>query len=113
MDKSQVRLGPMDPIGAFAVSGDLGLIPVESCATAIAGVHAKQGTVFNDRPVLHRVGGLFHRFGRFGLMELVGQTVEGVDQKPVDKQFPAVSKIDGLDAASGLRLLSEAPRAPG
>jgi hypothetical protein len=46
-------------------------------------------------------------------MELVGQTVEGVDQKPVDKQFPAVSKIDGLDAASGLRLLSEAPRAPG
>jgi hypothetical protein len=46
-------------------------------------------------------------------MELVGQTVEGVDQKPVDKQFPAVSKIDGLDDASGLRFLSEATRAPG
>ena len=79
MDKSQVRLGPMDPIFAFAVSGDLGLIAVESCATAIAGVHAKQGAVLNDRPVLHRVGGLFHRFGRFGLMELVGQTVERFD----------------------------------
>ena len=101
LDKSQVRLGPMDSILAFAVSGDLGLISVESCPTAIAGVHTEKGAVLNDRTVLHGVGRLFHGFGRFGLMELMRQTVEGLDQKPVDKQFPAVSEIDGMGDARG------------
>jgi hypothetical protein len=34
-------------------------------------------------------------------MEFMRQTVEGLDQKPVDKQFPAVSEIDGMGDARG------------
>ena len=59
----------MDTVGAFAIAGNLGGIPIEFGASSLAGIEAKQGSLFDDRAIFQVIRRRSHRRGGFWLMQ--------------------------------------------